>query len=325
MLEDRDTKGLSKHDLTGAVLQASAASYFAQTWARFQNAARTKGVVTDRMPSFGSVSTDSPVTLFFGVPTKISPSGALVDMDRVASISANSSNDKHAWIAFNQADGSTDSRTESGVLEQQYSTADQPIVGVSAVQALAIAGQQGQRIYTITSANAAAAMAQLQASASVMQDVANSVNAGLTVTISQSVLEFAGQSTMGYIIFDPATGAAAYKIANGANGGWILLVAALILLAAAFLSPYLLAGLALEEMTVFVLGAAGAGIGALLAALAMISSDAKFSQIACQISVGVLLAALGVLTNPVLGFLLFGIFLSYIQVIYSDSITCGAS
>ncbi len=218
-LQAQDVSGLTKHDLTGALMQTSIENYFVQTWAKAQITARSTGMVTYRMPSYGAISTDSPVTLFFGVPVRMTPKGVLTDMDRIASISVHKDNDQKTWIAFNQASGSADSRTESGVLEQQYSTPSQPLTGITTVQALAVASQQGQRIYTINESNAGTAMAQLQLSAPVLQDIADSVNAGLTVTTSQSTIDYAGQTTAGYIILDPNTGAAAYKIASGADGG----------------------------------------------------------------------------------------------------------
>jgi hypothetical protein len=219
-LQAHDFGSLTKHDLTGALMQTSVENYFVQTWAKSQVTSRSTGMVTYRMPSYGTISTDSPVSTFFGVPVKMTPSGVLTDMDRIASISVQKANNTQAWIAFNQSDGSADSRTESGVLEQQYSTPSQPLTGVSAVQALATADSQGQRICTINEANAGTAMAALSLSNTVMQDIADSVNAGLTVTTGQSSINYAGQTTAGYIILDPTTGAAAYKIASGADGSY---------------------------------------------------------------------------------------------------------
>lgn len=57
---------------------------------------------------------------------------------------------------------------------------------------------------------------------SVMQDIADSVNAGLDVTVSQSPVVYAGQTTSGYIVEDPTTGAAAYRIDAIADGGRVL-------------------------------------------------------------------------------------------------------
>lgn len=225
-LQSQNVAGLTKHDLTGALMQTSVENYFMQTWAKAEIMARNSGMVTYRLPTFGSISTTSLVTLNFGIPTRITPSGVTTDMDRIAWISVQKANDSKAWIAFNQALGSADSRIESGVLEQQYSTPSQPLKGVTAVQALATAAQQGQRIYTINASNAGTAMAQLHLSDTAMQDIANGVNAGLTVTTGQSSINYAGQTTSGYIILDPATGAAAYKIASGADGGKLALQAA---------------------------------------------------------------------------------------------------
>ncbi|MDN5923383.1 MAG: hypothetical protein L0H70_00105 [Xanthomonadales bacterium] len=220
-LQTNNGSGLTKHDLTGALMQTSLANYFAQIRARAELTAQTSDTVTYRLPSFGSISTISQVALFFGVPAKMTPSGVSTDMGRIASISISKTGDNNAKVAFNQSVGRTNSRAESGVLEQQYSTPSKPLKGVTAVQALGTAAAQGQRIYTITQANAATAMGELNLPAAVMDDIANGVNAGLTVTTGQSTINYNGKVAAGYIILDPTTGAAAYKILTGADGGWL--------------------------------------------------------------------------------------------------------
>lgn len=97
--------------------------------------------------------------------------------------------------------------------------------GVSAVKAIAVATIQGQKIFTITQANAAAAIPQLQQRASVMEEVRNAINAGKEVTISQSPVKVGGWTGAGYTIIDPQTGAGAYMIEGGANGGLLPMVA----------------------------------------------------------------------------------------------------
>lgn len=51
------------------------------------------------------------------------------------------------------------------------------------------------------------------------QEIRNSVNAGKVVTANEQRINFNGWVGEGYIIIDPETGAGAYKIAGGENGG----------------------------------------------------------------------------------------------------------
>src|SRR5690606_23579748 len=52
-------------------------------------------------------------------------------------------------------------------------------------------------------------------------DIRNAVNAGQEVTTHEKFVNFHGKSAAGYIILDPTTGAGAYMISSGENGGSI--------------------------------------------------------------------------------------------------------
>lgn len=51
-----------------------------------------------------------------------------------------------------------------------------------------------------------------------MTDIRNAVNAGLTVTTHEKVIQYKGWHGSGYIIIDPNTGTGAYLIDGGADG-----------------------------------------------------------------------------------------------------------
>jgi hypothetical protein len=89
---------------------------------------------------------------------------------------------------------------------------------VSTVKALAIAQQQGQKIYTITPQNASTVLAKLPVSGSVGQEIRNAVQAGKEVTVHEKSVSAYGWTGYGYSIVDPETGAGAYIIEGGGNG-----------------------------------------------------------------------------------------------------------
>lgn len=91
--------------------------------------------------------------------------------------------------------------------------------GISAVKALKIAMQQGQKVYTITQANQATVLPLLNHSANVMQDIQNALVAGKVVTVSANKISYNGWTGSGYILLDQNTGAGAYLIGGGADGG----------------------------------------------------------------------------------------------------------
>ncbi len=111
---------------------------------------------------------------------------------------------------------------EHSVPEQIFSTEDSPAQGISAVKALALASAQGQKIWTIDQNNATVALNSVNLNNDIEMEIRNAVNAGKIATVHESPVAFAGTTMVGYILLDPETGAGAYKIGTGENGGIIL-------------------------------------------------------------------------------------------------------
>lgn len=148
---------------------------------------------------------------------------------------------QNRWIAYNKMRGQYSSAMEHAVPEQFWvdrslckytdengqvkNPALQPCAeGVSAVKAIAIAQQQGQKIYTITAQNAATALPKLPVGGDVGDEIRNAVNAGKEVTVHQNQISAHGWTGYGYTIVDSDTGAGAYLIEGRGNGMWMELV-----------------------------------------------------------------------------------------------------
>lgn len=61
-----------------------------------------------------------------------------------------------------------------------------------------------------------------------MKEITTALAAGKEVIAHTDRITVSGWTGEGYVLFDPATGAGAYKITGGANGGWGYLVAAIV-------------------------------------------------------------------------------------------------
>src|SRR5690554_3827096 len=108
------------------------------------------------------------------------------------------------------------------VVNEMFSTDENPAHGISAVKAIQLAAAEGQKIWTITQANLDIALANIQLSNDIKTDILNAVNAGQEVTTHEKFVNFYGKTSAGYIILDPTTGAGAYMITSGESGGDIL-------------------------------------------------------------------------------------------------------
>lgn len=102
--------------------------------------------------------------------------------------------------------------------------------GVSAVKAIDIASQAGQKIFSITPdvylGNKSIVQSKLAAhSQSTKQRVQNYLDAGWEVDIHQWPVTKNGWTGAGFTAIDPTTGAGAYLVEGGANGGVLPLLA----------------------------------------------------------------------------------------------------
>lgn len=208
---------LTKHTLTGNLLQTGILGYFAINDALDQIDARSLGVVTHRMPSFGTFATSLQPEYVYGVPRSVKLAGLSMDVDRIFTLAASKADKAQDAVVFFRTTGPRKSAFEHLVPEQLFSTEQQPAEAISAVKALAIAASQGQKIYTITQANAAQ-VNELMISAAVKQEIVAAINAGKEVTVHQNPITHAGWTGEAYIVIDPETGAGGYKISGGGNG-----------------------------------------------------------------------------------------------------------
>lgn len=215
--------GLTKHDLTGAIMQAGVQSYFAVLQAQDVIAQKQAGIITNPYMSFGTFGTGLSTQYRYGIAMSTKPKGVIMDIDRILKQTVDKDNKAEKVTAYNRATGPSMSLNENLVPEQLFDdpkTTEKEAEGISAVKALQIAAQQGQTIYTITQANYSAVLPKLNHSQDVMTDVRNAINAGKEVTISQTQVHAFGWTGTGYIVLDPESGVGAYMIGGGADGGF---------------------------------------------------------------------------------------------------------
>ena len=149
--------------------------------------------------------------------------GVVMDIDKILHTKVEVNNDREKLTAYNLSRGPSYSLNENLVPEQLFDNPDTPekeADGISATKALSLAAQQGQTIYTITKANYAEVLPKLNHSDVVITDIRNGINAGKTVTVHATQITLNGWSGTGYTILDPESGAGAYMIGGGLDGGF---------------------------------------------------------------------------------------------------------
>ncbi len=181
VLENQNFAGLTKDSLIGDMLYAAALSYFSANDVNLNLLNKTGPVTAYRLPSFGTFSTHLQPVYRFGISQQVDMSGMLIDMDVVAQSLWANDNNLDISKAVGQQVGMMTSALEHQIPEQFFTNEENPGEVVSAVKALALAAQQGQKIYQITQANVSTALPQLNIEQSVKDEIAASVAVGKEV------------------------------------------------------------------------------------------------------------------------------------------------
>ena len=218
-IEADNTDGLTKHDVAGDLLQGGIQGYLAMTYATNRIAAQSAGVSYYRQPSYGTFSTALTVAYNLGgTPALVTFSGVVMDVDRVGTNVEEKSNCYEGYVAFNRSAGMRNSAYEHQIPEQLFSTDTEQAEGVSTAKALSLAMAQGQRIYSLTSANASV-LSSITIDDAARAEIQNALNAGLEVTVHEAPITVSGWQGSGYSILDTEYGVGIYQITGGVSGG----------------------------------------------------------------------------------------------------------
>ncbi|HET9467918.1 MAG TPA: transglutaminase-like domain-containing protein, partial [Vicinamibacterales bacterium] len=215
-LDAGDVAGLETTHASAFPQYTTLLTYFAQTLHNAEAAAAWSDVLFYRLPSYGTVSSTASVTTWLGLPVSFEMKGVTVDIDHLQHAAVHRGNDIDATRAFNRVAGAMMSDFEHIALEQVFMRD-----AASAMKLLANAHLAGQRIFQIEAHNLEGALQAMSLPEHVEERMADHVLAGYRVTAHEAPLGSAETTSAGYIVLDPATGAGAYVLASGADGGYV--------------------------------------------------------------------------------------------------------
>jgi hypothetical protein len=176
----------------------------------------TNRVIHYQLPSHVLAGSPLNVRYFFGIPRSASYGSRVMDAKEDLIMAAPADGNAESQRRFVLAAGYVGSYLEAGIFDQAFLL--DPGHSMSTITALKAANERGVAIYTIDQNNVAA-LAQIQTDPEDLQDMQNAVAAGLRVTTAQHDITVDNFTGLGYILEDPETGAAAYLISGGRNGG----------------------------------------------------------------------------------------------------------
>lgn len=168
-----------------------------------------------RKSSLGSFRTNLQPKFLFSVPISVTFLGLELDITQLETLVVNKHNDRAAQADYVRMSGLLQSALEHVIPSLLLSNDQNPVEGISAIKALNLASEQGQRIFKVTSATIDQVLPQLQLSSDVIADLKAAVAAGKEVTVSEREITIGSWTGVGYLIIDPETGAGAYIHCTG--------------------------------------------------------------------------------------------------------------
>jgi hypothetical protein len=201
----------------GEMLHQTALSYWGEADAFNDVIAKTIGVRNLRHPSELAATSRISLSWLWGIRAYGTYKSRNIDIKLDNQTVMAKAIDKAKEFAYMQQSGMNSSFLEGAVLDQLFGKN----IGdsISAVNALKLANDQGIPIYNVNASNVASVLPKLQLSDEIKNEVANAVNAGLTVQIPKTTITQLGWTGVGYIISNPIDGTGAYRISGGLNGG----------------------------------------------------------------------------------------------------------
>jgi hypothetical protein len=177
-----------------------------------------QGVVVSRLPSVGIFASPISIVYSFGIPRRASYHSRQVDvkLSNVAVVALDGN--QQTKVKFMLQSGITTSATEGAVIEEVFA---KPLGhGSNTIRLLQLANEQKIPIYHLKASNLAVNRSSLQHSPEVMADINNAINANLEVIIPKTQQTNGAWTGSGYMMIDPKTGAADYRVSGGLSGNF---------------------------------------------------------------------------------------------------------
>lgn len=243
-LQAKDVTGLTGEQVSGELITATIWGWFAAAESHNRLSQNEAGMIENPGLSYGLFHAVANPLYSWGVIRKVTFPGLNMDIGHVRNLTWSKDNDASSWVAYNRLRGQYMSALEHAVPERFFNDSAQcnpegtttpnaalPVCpqGISAVKAIALGAQAGQKIFTITAQvyqdNPNIVSTQLSAhSAATKNQIQQALDAGYEVTIHEAPITQKGWAGAGFTMIDPATGAGGYIIDGGSNGAIFLIV-----------------------------------------------------------------------------------------------------
>lgn len=198
----------------GKMLALAGKLYFAQVDIADTIAADMYDVSVTRSLSEGITGYEVKTSSLYGRITSLSAGSLYIDVDTDSHVVVSLEGDTNISKEYMMNTGIISSMYESIVWEE--------LTGVESVSTIAIlqeAAKEGINLLVIGKPNLTESLEKLDVDTATRQGVISAVNSGKLVTIPEQSVTIGNWTGIGYIVMNVETGAGAYMISGGLNGG----------------------------------------------------------------------------------------------------------
>jgi transglutaminase-like putative cysteine protease len=194
--------------------------YFARANASDQALGQAKGFVAVRLPSVGLFASPMTIQYSWGIPRKGTFASYAVDIRRLSQATVSKRTAAMGAVDFNVQLGLKNSYLEGAIFEEIFGLSRGR--GISAVSVMSEANYAGVGVHEISAANLSEYLSTSGLSSGMKEAIAAYTAAGYSVLAPDSFVTTPNWRAQAYIAIDQQTGAGAYIISSGANGGELL-------------------------------------------------------------------------------------------------------
>lgn len=218
-LQNGNGASVATDSVVGEFLHVAGLGYWAQQDLVARLMARAQKIQKVNRFALGLFSWEPIVQYSYGLPRTATAGGFATDIDiNLTSIVSSDGQQQKVAIA-RMMEGQLSSHLEGAHWALARNRPEDPNTGFSTSQIFQQLSAQGARLHAITRENVNTVLDTLPIAEAAKADIRAGVASGLIGFVNDRIASIDGWAGTGYMIVDPETGAGAYRINGGLNGG----------------------------------------------------------------------------------------------------------
>jgi hypothetical protein len=221
--DENEFKKISREDFLGNIFSLCVLAYYGHYVNLTKRLAQNRNMNHIMLPVIGTFGYEPYQNKLFGLIRGIDEYGMFMNV-HVVNVNQDKSGNIENKKDFTFTTGVLSSTLEHAIPGQLFTDSNNTKLisdPISCVRAIGIANSLGQKIYYIKSENREEAMTKLKLDKNATSEIYSALTSGKHVITHTDQITISGFKGCGYVILDPITYEASYKISGNKNGSFI--------------------------------------------------------------------------------------------------------